>query len=119
MRKKPKYLKRPAKRFALKQCLSVFFQTAFDWFPLWSAPVLALAAWISLASGNIIIMAGAITCFFSAVVSSVLLMQAVRAERASRRRKEKAPGGKIRRGLPSTGSAGSYLRSIPDSLTGS
>lgn len=73
---RPKYMKKRPRSKSWIRRAGKFFDFAFQWFPVWASPALALAAALSLLAGNIIIMAGALTCFFCAIVSSVLLAQA-------------------------------------------
>lgn len=73
---RPKYMKKRPRSKSWIRRAGKFFDFAFQWFPVWASPALALAAALSFLAGDIIIMAGAITCFFCAIVSSVLLAQA-------------------------------------------
>lgn len=77
-RYRPRYLKKRHPRLARRKALDRFLKKSLRWFPVWASPLLALAAAVSLLAGDIVVMAGAVTCFFCAVVSSVLLVQAER-----------------------------------------
>ena len=95
---RPKYAKKRPRSKSWIRRAGKFFDFAFQWFPVWASPALALAAALSLLAGNIIIMAGALTCFFCAIVSPVLLAQADTLER-KREETQKSRSAK-RRGVP-------------------
>lgn len=102
---RPKYMKKrpPGKSWVRRA--EKFFDFAFQWFPVWASPALALAAALSFLAGDIIIMAGALTCFFCAIVSSVLLAQADTLEQKHKSAKTQKSRSALHRGVPYDGSS--------------